>query len=65
MVSRIVDLVDASGQEVIVTAGGRRLEASRKPVAHPLLRSVESAAPAWPRVESLERDLLANQTTPM
>lgn len=59
VVSRIVDLVDASGQEVIVTAGGRRLEASHKPVAHPLLRAVESAAPGWPRVESLDRDLLA------
>ena len=59
VVSRIVDLVDASGQEVIVTSGGRRLEASHKPVAHPLLRAVELAAPGWPRVESLERDLLA------
>ena len=36
VVSRIVDLVDASGQEVIVTAGGRRLEASPKPVAPPV-----------------------------
>jgi diguanylate cyclase (GGDEF)-like protein/PAS domain S-box-containing protein len=59
VVSRIVDLVDAGGQEIIVTAGGRRLEASPKPVAHPLLRAVESAAPGWPRVESLDRDLLA------
>ena len=59
VVSRIVDLVDANGQEVIVTSGGRRLEASHKPVAHPLLRAGEAAAPGWPRVESLDRDLLA------
>jgi diguanylate cyclase (GGDEF)-like protein/PAS domain S-box-containing protein len=59
VVSRIVDLVDASGLDVVVTAGGRRLEAGPKPVAHPLLRVAESAAPGWPRVEALDRDLLA------
>jgi diguanylate cyclase (GGDEF)-like protein/PAS domain S-box-containing protein len=62
VVSRIVDLAAVSlqpGDEVVVTAGGRRAQTAGKPVAHPLLRAVEAAAPGWPQVESLDRDLLA------
>ena len=62
VVSRIVDLAAVSnepGDEVVVTAGGRRAQTAGKPVAHPLLRAVEAAEPGWPRVEALDRDLTA------
>jgi diguanylate cyclase (GGDEF)-like protein/PAS domain S-box-containing protein len=62
VVSRIIDLAAVSnepGDEVVVTAGGRRAQTAGKPVAEPLLRAVQEAEPGWPQVESLDRDLTA------